>query len=277
MSPRHARIAAFALFALLAAFALPPAVARAQWAIAGGASVADVLAALVGQDVASTRYTSSAATGAGFTCNSHLASCIKMPTADNVIGSNATQILLGPTASTTCQVKVGASLLFLCNGGIIANGQYDQYNAGGFARSIGGAVQVDDADGFLINPQAATPTCAAGNKGTHSVLTATGAAYYCDGTSAQLVARKASWSGSLNFAAVSAGQCDTLTFAATGAVLDETVACGGRASVIAGDEQYSMGCAISATDTAIVQLCCHNLIGDCANLAAITFSVTAVR
>jgi hypothetical protein len=152
-----------ALGALLFTCALHVPEALAQ-AVAPAASAADVLAALVGKAVVAERFTSSATAGASFTCNATLASCLKMPGADFVIGSDGTSILLGPTASTTCQVKVGASLLFKCNGEALVNGPLDQYNAGYFKNAIGGAVKVDDAEGFNIAAKS-LGTCAAGREG----------------------------------------------------------------------------------------------------------------
>jgi hypothetical protein len=143
---------------------LLPAVARAQFVAASGASTSQVLAALVGQEVAATRYTASATSGAAFSSSATLPAVLDMAGADNQIGTDGTQILIGPTASTTCIVKMGASLRFLCNGTAEINGPLDQYNAGFFKNTIGGAVKVDDAEGMNIAAKA-LGTCGASREG----------------------------------------------------------------------------------------------------------------
>jgi hypothetical protein len=65
------KVALLLLVGLVASNVLLPAVARAQFASAGGASVGDVLGALVGQNVSATKYLSTAASGEdGFSCAS---------------------------------------------------------------------------------------------------------------------------------------------------------------------------------------------------------------
>jgi len=60
---------ALLLGALVLSNVLVPAVARAQFAAAGGGSTVDVLTALVGKDVSAKSYTASAASGvSGFAC-----------------------------------------------------------------------------------------------------------------------------------------------------------------------------------------------------------------
>lgn len=86
-----------------------------------------------------------------------------------------------------------------------------------------------------------------------------------------------SWSASLNFDSVSAGDCDYLTFTASGGVAGEAVACGGKSSVWAVADDYETDCSISSTNTAQVQLCCGNLLLACADPPPITFSVSAIR
>ena len=153
------------LLGLVASNVLLPAVARAQFvAQSGGASVGQVLAALVGQDVAAARFTATATTGSGFTCNANLASCLKMPGADNQIGTDGTQILVGPSASTTVIMKVGANLRFIGNGTAEVNGGLDQYNAGFFTNTLGGAVKVDDGQGLNVAAKA-LGTCGASTEG----------------------------------------------------------------------------------------------------------------
>lgn len=119
-------------------------------------------------------------------------------------------------------------------------------------------------------------SCDSAHKGVIQTLSTDGETYACNGTTNGRVAKMATWSGSLNFAAVTARTCSSLTFAATGAVLDEPVAPGGCGSVFNGDANMSCFVAITATDTATVRLCCHDN-SNCADLPAITFTATAIR
>lgn len=126
---------------------IPEALAQA---VSPAASATDVLAALVGKDVAGTRFSASATTGNGFTCGGNLDGCFKMPGADFEIGSDGTYLYLGKKNSTTLRAKIGANLEFKGNGEALVNGPLDQYNAGYFKNAIGGPVLVDDAQGIRV-------------------------------------------------------------------------------------------------------------------------------
>jgi hypothetical protein len=121
----------------------------------------------VTQSCAAVSYEATATSGSGLACNALLASCLDLgPGADNEIGTNVSgQILLGPTTSTTCQVKMGANLLFKCNGEALVNGPLNQYSSAGyFVNETGGAVKVDDAQGLNVEEKA-LHTCNAGSEG----------------------------------------------------------------------------------------------------------------
>jgi hypothetical protein len=120
-------------------------------------------------------------------------------------------------------------------------------------------------------------TCDADARGGRITLNSDGRPYHCDGTVSRKLGYIEPWSSSLDFGAIDAGECQSLTFTATGAVSGEAVACGGLALLPAVDTQLLGMCGISATNTALVHVCCNRLLASCANPGAITFSVTAVR
>jgi hypothetical protein len=126
-------------------------------------------------------------------------------------------------------------------------------------------------------PLGSLTACDSDHKGVLQTLTSDNRTYQCNGTTNQTFGFRAFWSGSLDFGAIPAGECDDLTFAATGAVLDEAIACGGMGTLHAVDSELTGECAISATDTVQVRACCHRLAASCGNPAAITFSAAALR
>jgi hypothetical protein len=157
------RLVLVAFVSLVASNVLLPAVARAQFVSAGGASVGAILAALVSQDVAATRYTASASTGVGYKCNGALASCIDLgPGALNTIGTNvAGDILLSDGVAGSTTVRIGELTLY-GNGGISSQG-YFQCNHNCFLQNgySGEALTVDDPDGLRLTDTtaAALGTC----------------------------------------------------------------------------------------------------------------------
>jgi hypothetical protein len=273
---RWASRTAFILFlGLCASNVLLPAIARAQFAASARMSVADILAALVGQDISADSYTATASSGSGFLCSSALAECVDLgPGAANTIGTNGSaEILIGNSNAVIARfgdsTLVQSGQITLTNGALTVNGSV--------IRNLStGAVFVDDPEGLEITPQASTPSCAASNAGTFSTLTSTGAPFYCDGTAARQLVTQTSWSSSLDFAAFANQVCQTITFTATGAVKDEAVALGGCGSVFGGDTDLTCEASITANDEAAVRLCCIEAAG-CADLTAITFTVTALR
>lgn len=126
-------------------------------------------------------------------------------------------------------------------------------------------------------PTSDTTGCAAGTEGGHKARSTDNRWVYCDGTTVQILAfRGGPWSGAIDFAAAVGVGCQTGTFTATGAVTDEPIAVGGCGSVVNADADYTCSAAITATNTATVQICCQD-VGGCANPASITFSAAALR
>lgn len=270
------RVALVLFLGLCASNVLLPAIARAQFAASARMSVADILAALVGQNISANSYTATASSGSGFSCSSQLESCVDVgPGACNYIGTDASgRIRIGTSCSPEVWLGDGTTRIQpgnvqVINGALFVSGSYIQ-------NASTGAVLIDDADGLEINPQASTPTCAAGNAGTFSTLTSTGAPFYCDGTAARQIVTQVSWSDSLDFAGFGTPVCQDITIASTGAIKDEPVALGGCGSVFAGDTDLTCQASITADNVATVRLCCIEATG-CADLPAITFTVTALR
>jgi hypothetical protein len=145
-------LSAFGL--LVASNVLLPAVARAQWASAGGASAAQVLEALLGQTVTAERFVASAASGTAYACNAALASCVDLgPGALNHIGTNGSgDILLGDAAGNPT-VGIGPSTRFTGNGTWTnTNGAFVCNNGCFIVDQFGTSpVDIDDADGLDIN------------------------------------------------------------------------------------------------------------------------------
>lgn len=235
-----------------------------------------------GLDCTSDTFTAADTTGPGFACNSALASCFDPgPGACNSFGTNGSgDIVLGGTACAPV-IRIGGSgnVTITGTGGItIANTGLDMNNNGLITNTAAGKpVLVNDGDGLRLTGYSATPTCASGVTGTLSVDSDDGRAYYCDGTTAQIVAfRGGPWSGSLNFNAFSGQGCQTLAFTATGATANEPIVGGGCGTVMTTDTQLMCSIAITGANTASVRLCCMNTLG-CADLSAITFTATALR
>lgn len=84
------------------------------------------------------------------------------------------------------------------------------------------------------------------------------------------------WSGSADFASFSGQGCQTLTFSAPGAIVDEPVMAGGCGSIYSFHNNLTCSISITAADTASVRLCCTDVSG-CSNPGPITFSITTVR
>lgn len=266
-----------ALVLLCSLIVLPPAIARAQFAASARMSVADILAALVGQPVSADSYTATTTVGPGHSCSSQLASCVDLgPGSCNFLGTDASGRIRLADSGCVPEVWIGDETTKLQPGNItVANGAISVDNSI-MRNNVSGALTVDDPDGLKVTTQVATPSCAAGSAGTFSTLASSGAAYYCNGTAAQKIGTTVSWSGSLNFVAFGNQVCQDLTFAASGAVKDEAVVLGGCGSVFNGDLDLTCEASIIANGTADVRLCCIDATG-CADLAAITFTITAVR
>lgn len=136
----------------------------------------------------------------------------------------------------------------------------------------------DKIDLFFPRPYpfASLSTCDSDHQGVLKTLTTDGRTYQCNGTVNQSFAFRSAWSGALDFAVFASSGCQTLTFTATGAALDEPLSIGGCGSVMNGDGYLSCDVAITATNTASVRVCCGNTLG-CSDLASITFSAAALR
>lgn len=148
------RLVAVALGLVVASNVLTPAVARAQFAATGGASVTQVLAALLGQDLTAKSLTVTASAGTGLKCNSALADCMDLgPGARNSVGTNSSgEILLGPDdggAGTTARLSgtLRASQI------ILNNGSQDVAFHGFLQNSFNGyPVNLEDQDGTRLRP-----------------------------------------------------------------------------------------------------------------------------
>lgn len=261
---------------LCASNVLLPAIARAQFAASARMSVVDILAALVGQNISANSYTATASSGSGLSCSSQLESCIDLgPGSCNYIGTDSGgRVRIGASCAPEVWIGDGTTRMQpgnvqILNGALFLNNTYVQ-------NLSGGSVLIDNTAGFQLTPKVATPACAGANAGTFSALSSTGAPFYCNGTAAQQIVTKASWSSSLDFAAMGGVTCQTITFAAMGAIKDEPVVIGGCGSVVAGDIGLTCMGAVSANDVASIRVCCSEALG-CANLPAITFSLTAIR
>ena len=130
---------------------LLPAVARAQFAAQNGLTIAQIIAALVGQTVTAERYVASASTGSGFACTSQLDSCVDLgPGACNYLGTDASgRVRIGSACAPEVWIGDGTTRMQpgnvqIINGALFVNGTYIQ-------NTSTGAVVIDDADGLNIN------------------------------------------------------------------------------------------------------------------------------
>lgn len=230
----------------------------------------------------SATFTATTTTGSGFACNSALASCIDLgPGSCNSLGTDGSGAVLvgGDACAPTVKFGSTGNVTITGNGGItLANAGLDLNNNTTMMNTASGKpILVNEESGFRLTPYSATPTCNAGAAGNFSTDSDDNRAYYCNGTAAQTIAFLGGpWSKDLDFAIFAGAGCQTLTFVATGAVLDETVAPGGCGSVSNGDADLTCEISITATDTASVRLCCIDAAG-CADLGVIVFSAAALR
>lgn len=214
--------------------------------------------------------------GVGFGCTGQ-GDCLDLgPGNCNSIATDSNgYIHLGGANSCGTLVYVGDSTM-LQQGAITLTNGAANLNGTTYIRNASGAVDVDDADGLLLAPQASTPSCSSGNKGTFSTLSGDGLAYYCNGTLAQQVALKKSWSSTLDFASVPSNDCADLTFTATGAVADEVCVCGGCASIRSADAHVTCQCDFPSTNTGRVRVC-NNAGVATVDFSPIVFTLTALR
>jgi hypothetical protein len=255
--------------------ALFPTLALAQFSSNRGATCG------VNLSCVSDTFTATTTTGSGFACNSALASCVDLgPGSCNSLGTNGSgNIVMGGTAcSPTILIGGGGNITITGSNITMVNAGLDAGNNTTIMNTTSGKpVLFNDADGIRLTPYSATPTCNAGATGSFSVDTDDSRAYYCNGTASQVMAlRGGPWSSALDFAVFAGAACQTLTFAASGAVLDEAVVAGGCGSVFNGDTDLTCEVSITATDVASVRLCCIDAAG-CADLGSITFTATALR
>lgn len=236
----------------------------------------------IDQSCAAVSYEATRTDGqSGFTCIS-AGMCVDLgPGAYNQIGTNqAGDILICPEGSTSgCIIRLGQTGTITGNGSwILTNGALDLFVNTTIQNSFGTEpVKVDDPHGIRIATHAATPVCSAGNAGTLSTLSSTGAAFYCNGTAAQQVALRVPWSSSLDFSAFAGASCQTLTFTAAGAVDGEPIASGGCGDIFDFDADLLCMMAISATNTVSVRVCCRDETGGCGDPPATAFTAAAVR
>lgn len=120
------------------------------------------------------------------------------------------------------------------------------------------------------------PSCTAGDEGGFKPDSVTKEWVYCNGTANQNVAFTDSWGGALNFAVFAGAGCQTLTFAATGAVRNEKVVLGGGGDVFDADADLSAEAAVATTDVVSVRLCCADAAG-CADPGSIDFTAAPLR
>lgn len=146
------RICSIFVIGVALANVLLPAVARAQFAASAGVSVADVLAALVGQPVSAERYVATASTGTGFACNSALGSCIDLgPGTANFIGTNGSGDVLIGDSGVNPVVRLGASSVFTGNGSWAnTNGAID-CDGGCMVRNNAAALHLVSTSGVEFN------------------------------------------------------------------------------------------------------------------------------
>lgn len=129
---------------------------------------------------------------------------------------------------------------------------------------------------FGVLPSSNVTGCASGTEGGLKANSTDHHPYYCDGTTAQPLPFTSSWSSTLTFSAFPSSGCQSMTFAATGAIADEPVILGGCGTVQSADPDLTCEAAITATDTASIRLCCIDIAG-CSAPGATKFVAKAVR
>jgi hypothetical protein len=149
------RVCSILVIGLALSNALLPAVARAQLAAQPGASITQILAALVGQTVTAERFVATASSGSGFACSSVLSSCVDLgPGASNSIGTNVGGDILLGGGSTSTIARIGDATL-LQNGQIILTNGALTLDGSTFIRNQSAAVLITDTDGVNINSTSA--------------------------------------------------------------------------------------------------------------------------
>lgn len=150
------RVVVIVLLGLVMSNALLPAVARAQMAAQPGASVVDILAALVGQTVTAERYIATASTGTAYNVSSVLSCALDTgPGANNCIGTDASgrvilaagagtgEVWIGESASITMTengVLINTNGAFICRGGCVITNDFST-----------DPVRITDPHGMSIN------------------------------------------------------------------------------------------------------------------------------
>jgi xanthosine utilization system XapX-like protein len=148
------------LGALFFAVALNTPAAYAQ-AMATGISV-DVLTALVGKNVVASTVTVTVTSGAGITCNSALASCMKGPGAHASYGFNGSgELLLGPAGDTSTVARIGEMTIRGNNQIEVNNGAID-CNGSCVFRNNSGPVRLSSTLGYETGVVSSLATCASG-------------------------------------------------------------------------------------------------------------------
>lgn len=126
-------------------------------------------------------------------------------------------------------------------------------------------------------PLGSLSTCDAAHMGVLKTLSSDGRTYQCNGTSNQTFGFRAAWSSALDFGAFAGASCETLTFAASGAVANEPIAAGGCGTILAGDADLECFVNVSATNTVQVRVCCRDAGDGCGDPASTTFTAAASR
>lgn len=230
-----------------------------------------------GLDCTSDTFTAADATGPGFACTSVLASCFDSgPGSCNSVTTDGTgALVLGGTACSPT-IKIGGTGNITITGTTItnANGGLDMNNNAAMQNSAANkALWVNETDGLLLNPFSATPTCAAGNKGTFSVDSDDSRGYFCDGTTVQRLGFSLVASASLDFASMADNADASATMTVTGAATTDAVSCNPTAAIEAGIQvAYSR---VSSANTVTVVV--HNGSGGVVDPAAATYACAVVR
>lgn len=173
------RLLLLALGLVVAGNVVAPAVARAQFAASGGATVGVVLAALVGQDVTAARFVASASSDTGYKCNAALTDCVDLgPGANNSIGTDGSgKVILGAGGVPTVEFGITGNVSISGNGGIgITNTALNLVNNAYITNSVG-PIRLDDADGVQeqVLPSASLVECTSALRTRRVVLSVTAA------------------------------------------------------------------------------------------------------
>ena len=150
------RVVTIMFLGLLASNVLLPAVARAQFAASAGATVTQILAALVGQTVTAERYIATASSGTAYDTTSVLDCSLDLgPGANNCLGTDASGRNIIGYGAGTAEVWIGeAGSVTLSENGVVlnTNGAYICRNSCVLTNDFGTEpLKVSDANGLAIN------------------------------------------------------------------------------------------------------------------------------